>query len=243
MLTYLDRYLNGEQKQVWDELSKKDNAIYREPLLTDALSVTRETMKRVLYNIELLIMRLNAIGYVFGVYPDGRSKVYEYYSPRNLPFPDIVESIVKCEALDGIGSFPLSLRMFWEIVGDVDFTGYHPSWPLYSDPLIVFPIESIKADYHKWRYQTEEGDIVAGLFGVPISPDYYHKANISGGEPYRIRVPNYMINGILENERNNTTFVNYLRICFRYGGFPGFRWDKKAIPKEISFLVDGLKNI
>jgi hypothetical protein len=40
-------------------------------------------------------------------------------------------------------------------------------------------------------------------------------------------VPNDGIDGQLLWERHLTTFVNYLRICFRWGGFPG--WDRGAL--------------
>jgi hypothetical protein len=56
---------------------------------------------------------------------------------------------------------------------------------------------------------------------MPIAPDNYHKNNVSGGPPYSIIVPNKAIDAKLENEWHTTTFVNYLRICFRHGGFPG----------------------
>lgn len=243
MPTYLDRYLQGEHEQVWAELLEQGAAIHQEPLLSDALAVTRETMKRTRYNIEQLILRLNTLGYVFGVYPSGYYKVEGYLQPLNPPRHDIAKKISQYETLEGISSFPLSLRIFWEIVGDVDLTGHHPTWPRYSDPLVIFPVEAIDADYSRWRYQIEEGDAETEQFGVPISADYFHKDNVSGGEPYRIRVPNYTIDGILENERHETTLVNYLRICFRYGGFPGLRWLEGDISRENSYLVEGLMPI
>ncbi len=159
------------------------------------------------------------------------------------PLDDIREKIAEYEALEGIGVFPLSLRVFWEVVGSVDFTGYHPLWPRFSDPLILFPVESIDGDYPSWREGVEAGDIEAGPFEVAIAPDYFHKDNISGGAPYSMRVPNDAIDGILEYERHETTLVDYLRICFRYGGFPGLEFHKGEIPGEISGLSEGLMAI
>lgn len=51
-------------------------------------------------------------------------------------------------------------------------------------------------------------------FPVATRPD--------GGIPYVIEVPNASINGTLLEGLHGTTFVNYLRICFRWGGFPEF---------------------
>jgi len=88
--------------------------------------------------------------------------------------------------------------------------------------------------------QIREGDVEAGKFGIIIAPDLYHKDNVSGGAPYSIEVPNRTIDGLLLNERNETYFVNYLRMSFKYGGFPGMQWHKGGIAKEILELANDL---
>lgn len=60
-------------------------------------------------------------------------------------------------------------------------------------------------------------------FEVPVAPDYLHKANVSGGMPYGLAVPNPAADGLLLWEPHQTTFVNYLRIAFRMGGMPGWQ--------------------
>jgi hypothetical protein len=85
-----------------------------------------------------------------------------------------------------------------------------------------------------------EGDAEAGLFEVIIAPDYLHKDNVSGGLPYSILVPNAAIDGVLEYERHQTTFVNYLRICFAHGGFSGANWCNGNTSKLVEQLSDGL---
>lgn len=240
MPSHFERYRQGDREQVWSELYSIGDAIRHEPLFSDALAVTRETMIRVSENINELVRRLNSLNYDFGVYPLDGSNVVGYKSPYNLPLPNIINKILECEAMQGIESLPLSLKVFWEVVGDVDFSGFHPRMPRFSDPLIVFPVETIDASYPEWRYAVDEGDLEAGKFLVPLAPDYYHKENVSGGAPYGIFVPNNAIDGLLDNERHQTTFVNYLRICFRYGGFPGLQWSNDPIPDEIAALAEGL---
>ncbi len=61
-----------------------------------------------------------------------------------------------------------------------------------------------------------------GPFTVDVAPDSLHKANISGGPPYGVRVPNLGVDGLLLWEPHQTTFVNYLRIAFHWGGCPGW---------------------
>ncbi len=63
---YLKRYHDGQYKEVWDELMQLEEAVFEEPLYTDALAVARATMQRVRINIERLISRLLKKQFVFG---------------------------------------------------------------------------------------------------------------------------------------------------------------------------------
>ncbi len=54
----------------------------------------------------------------------------------------------------------------------------------------------------------------------PVAPDEWHKYDISGCGAYEIAVPNLAADARLPTERHRTTFVNYLRICFRWAAFP-----------------------
>jgi hypothetical protein len=240
MPTFLDRYLQGEYEQVWDDLYAQGEAIYQESLFHDAVAVAQETMLRVRKNIEQITARLYTIGYAFGTYPDGHTKIFGYTQPHHTPKVNIGKEISEFEQLHCVGKLPLSLKLFWQIVGDVDWMGYHPLWPVYSDPLVVYPIDAAKSDYKDWHYAMNEGDAEAGRFEIPIAPDYFHKDNVSGGSPYTILVPNGAIDGVLEYERHKTTFVNYLRICFAHGGFSGVHRHDQDIPKLITKLSDGL---
>lgn len=66
MSSFLERYQLGECEVVWDELMSLGKAVRKGPVLPDALAVARETMRRVLYNLETLIPRLRHLGYEFG---------------------------------------------------------------------------------------------------------------------------------------------------------------------------------
>jgi len=66
-----------------------------------------------------------------------------------------------------------------------------------------------------------------------------HKANTSGGAPYEMAIPDPRADGELLNERHHLFFVDYLRVAFRFGGFPGY--DGAAeVPQQISALQAGL---
>lgn len=151
MASFLSRYLDGEHVQVWDELLALGERVREEPLYSDALAVAQETMRRVRYNIELLIPRLKDIGYQFGCYwlvaYDELGKDFPYGSdleglsederellakkleefipfvppPFMPPKPDIHDFIADLGAI--AHTIPLSVRAWCEIVGDVDFRG------------------------------------------------------------------------------------------------------------------------
>ena len=134
-----------------------------------------------------------------------------------------------------VGPLPLTLCAWYEIVGSVDFTGSHPDWPDgfrrgYADPLVVFPgIDALEYDEESWYRERYE---------FVIAPDEYHKENVSGGSPYSIPLPDPSGDGLLIHERHKTTFVDYLRTCFRWGSFPG--WDQLATADRPQALLDRL---
>jgi hypothetical protein len=247
--TYLERYVAGEYEPVWAELHALGAAVRAEPLYSDALGVAHETMRRVRYNIETLIPRLEALGYAFG---------YEWAQGRNFPSgppdpifappqPNIAEAITELERRAGI--LPLSLRAFYEVVGSVNFVGEPPAawtdWRAEPDDLDALYVYSAKValeDAETWQEQyddlhtpevdlprTDEEDIcdARAYFAlprdcwlVPIAPDEWHKYDISGCGAYEIAIPNLAADARLLTERHRTTFVNYLRICLRWAGFP-----------------------
>lgn len=243
MTTFLERYRNGEYEQVWLELLTLSDQVRQEPLLTDALAVAHETMYRVRTNIERLVAHLNGLGYQFA-FPQ---RVFV------LPRPDIQTQIATFERM--IGSLPLSLRAWYEIVGSVCLMGSYPSLATYSDqvsgfapnryvdPLVVFPLEAAFEEYEDWKGIGRIGDDdedEAEPFVIPLAPDDYHKENVSGGSPYGIAVPTMAIDAKLQDEWHNTTFVNYLRICFRWGGFPG--WER-YVGHPVALLTDLAKDL
>jgi hypothetical protein len=56
---------------------------------------------------------------------------------------------------------------------------------------------------------------------VPIAPDSYHKADVSGGMWYNISVPAVAVDPPLNDEWHGTSFVNYLELAVKWSGFPG----------------------
>jgi hypothetical protein len=109
-----------------------------------------------------------------------------------------------------------------------------------SDPLVVEPYFG---DVEDAIYQGHEGDEQEqpdGPISVIIAPDVIHKTNQSGGSPYYIEIPNAAVDATLDGDEDYGTFVEYLRTCFRLGGFPGLRSAATPPREELQFLTEGL---
>jgi hypothetical protein len=219
-LPLFDRYVAGEYEKVCHELIALGPNVREDPHAADALAVAYETMRRVAANVIELNARLQALGY------HATST-----QPHLPPDPKAHKQVARLEK--AAGALPLSLRAFYEVVGAVDWIGEHPSLAprtdsVAPDPLVVFPVEEALA-------LCEDG-----VESIIIAPDDLHKANTSGGEPYEIEVPDLGADGKLLNERHELYFVEYLRLVFRFGGFPGYDGIDRALPPELASLRAGL---
>jgi hypothetical protein len=317
MANYFERYRQGECEQVWAELLALGGQIRGQPLYAEAQAVARETMSRARANIELLVPRLKSLGYQFA-------------HPDRVFVPADQESRRLTAAMERrAGPLPLSLRVWFEEVGEVNLMGSHPKLSsylqprsaqevasgflslfakhgghaattgeplhqgfelsrrllddviqriktgeprspeleagvraskeflqgfqrpsasagpaLYSDPLVVEPyfgdleddLEDGEDDADAAEADTDE----SGPYCVMIAPDLVHKSGESGGEPYSMTFPNPAIDAPLEGEERYGAFIEYLRVCFRWGGFPGLRASAKPPQEELAYLTKGL---
>lgn len=161
--------------------------------------------------ITQLISRLTDQGFIF----DRPDEVL----PGVEPGTD--EAIERIES--EIGIIPLATKLFWQRVGSVDLSGSHPNWEgcEYPDPLIVFPPSSAVYELDDFLADREERLSIGFPYLVPVAPDFYHKANVSGGMWYNVAVPAVADDPPLNDEWHNVTFLAYLEIALRFGGFPG----------------------
>jgi hypothetical protein len=159
-------------------------------------------------NVDTVLRRLRSMGYRF------RLKKGAHVPPG----PQTAQLLKELDDL--AGPAPLSLATFYEIVGSVDLTGYHEQLTASSggyflpDPLVVFPLDQMLLEY--------DAAVDANLGRICIAPDVYHKADFSGGPPYEMALPDPCSDGKLLNERHGLFFVDYLRLAFGCGGFPGY---------------------
>jgi len=234
MVSFLSRYQSEEHQAVWNDLRSLREAVRERRFLEDAWAVAVETMTRVRQNVETVIQRLSEAKYEFGI--DDVGYFTAPLSPPNEQTPEFAKWLE-----DLGGTLGLCARAWIEVVGDVNLTGNHPLWPereMYTDALVV------EFEYRSWRFSNgepfdprehyleeraewveavaEDGYETVGPFGFDVAPDMYHKANVSGGGPYRILVPDKTADATIDLDGRRTFFTDYLRHCFDWGGFPGF---------------------
>jgi hypothetical protein len=236
----LDRYNRGEHEAVWRELRLApalDASAYDE-----ALTVARATMRRVAHNAGVIAGRLEKVGW----HALSGGLV-------TAPAPGDSEVAASIEGFTG-ARLPPSLKAFWEIVGGIDFVwdyerGEPPTllgvdvFVEAYDPLCVCAAHQCAYLIDEWRDRAEYGDHDnSEPWPIDLAPDALHKANTSGGPPYGILVPFAGADPIFAEEPHELPFVDYLRLCFRFGGFPGLKWsaERDHVRALLAHLTEGL---
>lgn len=258
MVSYRDRYLSGEHEQVWRELTQLGAQMRSDPVYPDALAVARETMRRARHNIEILIPRLRQAGYAFGFHALGLeetlSSLAETYQVFLPPPPDIGGQLDALEERAGV--LPLSLRAWYETIGEVNLIGRPPDgWhvdPLDLDPFQVDPLAYVLEFYepwleeqaYSWSLPAEEKDQdeieYFSQTHLEIMLDVDTKFGYSGLGGYQVIVPCQAADTLLLDEPHDLSFVDYVRLACRWGGFPGLQFGEHAPEEAIRELTEGL---
>ncbi len=71
--------------------------------------------------------------------------------------------------------------------------------------------------FEEWEDQKAHDN----TFRIDLAPDHLHKANVSGGSPYAVLVPFRGADPIFTDERHGLPFLDYIRLAFKWAGFPG----------------------
>jgi hypothetical protein len=163
--------------------------------------------------------------------------------------PDAHELVSALEAV--VGTVPLSMRAWYEVVSGVNFVGDHPGWrallpesatdaPMHADddlnpmhvltPLFVLPLDETRlAHYRRWAKPPSAGNVLT------LAEDAYGKY-LDGTRDYAaILVPNAAVDAVLSLA--GQTVADYLRECFRWGGFPGWATLEQRPEEDLAFLT------
>lgn len=167
------------------------------------------------------------------------------------------------------GLFPLSLVSWYEMVGAVNLAGSFPvadpldpegfndlyqyraacanghmdqyqGPPRDLDPLWVYPLEQQQWNLEQQDIgmrQVEGGERIRRLL---IAPRERAKQGFEGWSEAQTAIPNAGADALLWSEWYDITFVEYLRLCFRWGGFPGLATRARKPDRELAILTADL---
>ncbi|OXA81868.1 hypothetical protein SAMN05444397_105289 [Flavobacterium aquidurense] len=221
-MTFYDRYLNGETKKVYDDIYKLGEDAFLPDNIVDIEKVMTETFERVSYNLDVIYKELLDINYLFKT-----NFQFNFERPLIKPFSNTDSLLQQLdESIKPFGFVPISLKMFYKIVGACNFgwdyeTNENFIWEC-ADPIQIISLDELVTmatnEYALEDFEQYFED--EGFVSLDLSADYLHKDNISGGQSYSIQITSKpSIDAKFLNEEHNTTFINYLRICFDNCGF------------------------
>lgn len=222
---WLARYNDGQREQVWRELRQLGAGV-REPEVRDEAQLVCDAMAlRARQNIEVIVEQLTRDGFRFHANDDDETLL----TPHIPPTPTAAQHADWLE--QQFGPLPLTFLSWVRLVGDVWLVGTHPEWPASreADPLVLqiegshYPDSPIQ-DFFKSAWEAAREDEKAAYperspIILELAPDRYHKANVSGGAPYGIELPDACADGLFRAEMS-MPFVEYLNWVFRRAGFP-----------------------
>lgn len=215
------RYRGGEHRGVWQELRAAGplDPSWR----AEAEQVAQLTMQRVRRNAEHLVAALIARGW-----PVTAEKALPG------PAPDVEERLQQLEQLTGT-PVPPALAAFWRVVGPVDlvprerwdsgFPGGVPEPLAVADPLEVVDLSDAWFGVEEWQEEAARlHPEITGPLVLVIAADYLHKADISGGPPYCVWLPDAGADPLVRHEAHALSFTGYLRLAFEGRGFTRDGW-------------------
>ncbi len=224
-MTFYERYIRGQTKEVYQDIYTLGQDAFLPEYSQDIEKVLSETFYRVAYNLDLIYKELKEINYLFKTYP-----IFNFEKPLHKPLHDTEILLQQLDnAVKPFGYVPLSMKFFYKIVGGVNFvwdyeTNQNFMWQM-ADPIQIASLDSVVeiVTEELWKEDIKQyiDDENFGNAFLDLAADDLHKDNISGGQSYAIQITKEpSIDSNFINEPNNTTFINYLRICFEYCGFP-----------------------
>jgi hypothetical protein len=211
----------------------------REARLRDlgAPAILMETQERLLAELEAYpraAARLRELEERVGDLPLSVRAWYELVGGVNLVgvHPDWAPLIAESGWIDA---------SYWERGFDLE-DGGHPMQ--YLEPLQIFAL-GVREPYGisvPGGHPVADGRLGRATRSLAIMPNerLAYLENGQDGFYYEIEMPCASADAALLYERHETTFVNYLRICLRWAGFPG--WERLPVhpERDIAALTAGL---
>lgn len=226
-MTLYERYINGETEQVYKHISEIGQDAFLQTNLPDIEKVLTETFERVSTNLDIIYAELKKINYLFKTKFD-----YNFQRPLIRPLSNTEQLLIQLdETVKPFGFIPLSLKMFYRIVGGCNFgwdydTDENYIWQ-FADPIQITSLDDIVAEMNSDNHLSflKKSYEENGFVSLDLSADYFHKNNTSGGPAYSLKLTESpSIDSEFLNEEHATTFINYLRISFDNCGFARIKY-------------------
>lgn len=221
-MTLYERYINGHTEQVYQDIYALGQDAFLPGNLPNIEKVLTETFQRAAHNLDGIYAEQENINYVFPT-----EFKYNFQRPLIKPLQEVEPLVAKLDmSIEPFGFVPLSLKMFYKVLGACNFAwGYETNeeymWQL-ADPIQIFSVEDVVLEItdEGFANDLQEQYEKDGFVSIQLSADYFHKDNTGGGPAYSLKVTNQpSVDAAFLNEEHNTTFINYLRICFDNCGF------------------------
>ena len=169
-----------EKQRAWQDAPTDDESVIS--------AMALESLSKCTDAIVVLSQNLRKLGYI-------------WVSSEPIPAPELEGNIRMIEEKTGL-SIPKVLVAFWKIIGGISFVdlehyrhiGFWYKLKItapqgFADGLHVDTCSRgwasyICEEYEDWQNDDQQDE--AGQFFLSLSPDGYHKDNISGGEPYGV---------------------------------------------------------
>ncbi len=218
----IERYSNGETVSVWEEIEMMEVDAFKPEIYSEVEKVLDETFNRVRYNLEVIHEELLKIGYNFN-----NDESCNSLRPLNKPLKNADKLLHKLDKMvKPFGYVPVTLKKFYQIVGSCNFGWDYENdenfmWH-YSDPIQIGSLDDLVEEMKEndWVEMMKENAADGEPVYLELAADFYHKDNVSGGMAYSIEMTKQpSIDSLFLFEEHETTFVNYLRICFENCGF------------------------
>lgn len=169
-------------------------------------------------------------------------------------------ALARLEAFERqFGALPLSVRAWYEVVDTVNFVGSCRSWEHMLGQLAA---NSMQDDFEKDIHGSSRHPLAllaplavyrlevlrnaadathAQTYRLPLLPDSESLyAEIPQPSPRSFDFPAHSADAVLQSNLASTTFVEYLRGCFQFGGFPGWKTIDTRPGQEIAALTADL---
>lgn len=224
----LSRYRAGEHVGAWQSISEAPRL---DPdAREEARAVAVETMQIVRANAETIVEVLRAAGYPFAGEALGDSQ-------------RIAREGHELATTVG-GPPPVSLEVFWEVVGAIDLCrseeGDDCDLDVGESFLFRNPLQVQAPSVASWCVDRWKKDRApAPWLALEISADALHKEWTSGGPGYWIRIPSERADGRVQSEPHELDFVPYLRLNFEHCGFLGY--ERHPFDQSYRRLVERVK--